>query len=189
MTETIRVCDCGEGTITYIYEMDDWNRTRSWEEFQCLHCKAEHQIIIDKRQRDHLKREALLKEAQKLATDCYLEKWLEHYKGHSSKRVWETLTGGKVYPALGTFYRHVRRRGLEVELKFWFSNELQESLKIIDVVDQEISKPLEDRNRIPELFRRSLISILEYPIKDRAERRFVEWRSFNIADIFAEAAA
>lgn len=42
------------------------------------------------------------------------DKWLAHFGGRSKKDVWGELTeSGATYPALATFYSHVRHSGME----------------------------------------------------------------------------
>jgi hypothetical protein len=53
----------------------------------------------------------LLEKAQNLAMERYLAKWLALFAGMTKKAVWERYTGGSGYPALSTFYQHVKHTG------------------------------------------------------------------------------
>lgn len=150
MIDDVKVCDCGEGTITYVNEMDDWNRTQRWKEFQCLHCEKEHEKIIQQQNSDREQRDLLLRQAQDIAINRYLEKWLKHFEGRNKKQVWEMLVTGPSHPALGTFYKHVRETGLEKKLTYWLKNNIIDSLKLLGIQDEEIVQLLEERDDIPE---------------------------------------
>ena len=143
-------CKCGGGSVKFVVEMDDWNRTRQYKIFNCAYCKKEHETEIRQREFNREKRETLLRQAQEIAQQRYLEIWLARFSGSSKKQVWELITGGTGYPSLGTFYQHVRKEGLEKYLARWLRDHVTETLDKIGVRDEEISTILDERNNTPE---------------------------------------
>jgi len=141
-------CWCGKGTITYITEMDDWNRIRTSREINCPVCRENERVRLEEQDAKKQKRVNLHRKAQKLAESRYLDKWLNMYEGLNKKEAWLVLTGGDGYPALGTFYKYVKEEGLNKYLYRHFCNHFEEVLKIMKVKDQEIETLLHEENRI-----------------------------------------
>lgn len=146
MRSDTRPCPCGKGTITYCMDMDDWNRFRHYQIIDCAKCQAE----ADKRQRleseRERRRESLLAKAVQIAERRYLVRWLAMYEGKNKKAAWLIYTGGAGYPALGTFYRHVKfDGGVEQYLRRSFSHDFQKALAKMKVKDTEIEELLAER--------------------------------------------
>ncbi len=144
-TET-RPCECGEGTETFTFEMDDWNRTRSSAEIRCPRCRGKKQREWEADQAREKRREELLRTAQQLVSDRYLAKWLALFEGMTKKAAWERYTGRAGYPALGTFYQHVKQSGgLRKHLEWCLTSDLERSLGVLEVEDKEIDALLRER--------------------------------------------
>lgn len=147
-TET-RPCQCGAGTETFTFEMDDWNRTRSSTEIHCPQCREKKQREVEADAAREERRAELLEKAQNLATERYLAKWLALFAGMTKKAVWERYTGGSGYPALGTFYQHVKHSGsLDEYMKWCLANDLERSLRVLEITDKEINALLIERERL-----------------------------------------
>lgn len=136
MSRKDKTCNCGKGTISIISEMDDWNRWRTTKEINCADCREESIRIAKENEKKARLRNQLNEEARNLAESRYLEKWLEIYQGLNKKQVWQLYTGGTGYPALGTFYKHVKDSGgvtdyLSHRFRYNFENILTE-MKISD---------------------------------------------------------
>ncbi len=142
-------CECGEGTETFTFEMDDWNRTRSSTEIHCPKCREKKKRQIEAEQAHEKKRDEQLQQAQQLATERYLPQWLALFAGMTKKAAWERYTGGSGYPALGTFYQHVKHSGsLSQYMEWCLTNDLERSLCVLEVEDQEIDTLLQERARL-----------------------------------------
>jgi len=81
-------CDCGAGTVTHTFEMDDWNRTRNRLEIRCSTCQEKDLLRIEAEHAREMRRAAFLDEARRIATELYLERWLASYDGLSKKDAW-----------------------------------------------------------------------------------------------------
>lgn len=139
MSAETKPCRCGKGTITYYMDMDDWNRTRHYKSIACAECKA----VAEEKDRLEIerekKRESLLARAVQIAKERYLARWLSMYAGKTKKAAWRLCTGGSGYPALGTFYKHVKFDGtVEQYLCRSFSHDFQKALKQMKINDGEI---------------------------------------------------
>lgn len=142
-------CACGAGYFEDTYEMDDWNRSRTSRVIHCPSCQAEHDEKMRRHAEDERQREALLSEAKALAEKRHLEPWLAMYAPLNKKKAWELYTGGSGYPALGTFYQHVKHHGSVRDYMRWcFFNDIAAALQKMDIVDVEISQLLERRTAI-----------------------------------------
>jgi len=138
-----RPCPCGTGTVTYRWEMDDWNRTRDSKTINCSKSQAD----ADTEERAAMEREreraALLSRAGELARERYFEAWLNLFSGKSKKKAWLIYTGGRGYPALGTFYKHVRDfEGVEKYLRRSFEHDIDKILRSLRVDDSEVTAML-----------------------------------------------
>ncbi|MGD0445794.1 MAG: hypothetical protein ABSA39_17815 [Edaphobacter sp.] len=142
-------CECGEGTETFTFEMDDWNRTRNSIEIHCPKCQEKKQREIEAEQAREKTRDELLKRAQQLTTERYLPQWLALFAGMTKKAAWERYTGGADYPALGTFYQHVKHSGsLSKYMEWCLTSDLERSLGVLEVNDKEIDTLLQERARL-----------------------------------------
>jgi hypothetical protein len=142
-------CECGEGTETFTFEMDDWNRTRSSTEIHCPKCREKKQRQIEAEHAREKKRDEHLQRARQLATDRYLAQWLALFAGMTKKAAWERYTGGTGYPALGTFYQHVKHSGsLSKYMEWCLTSDLERSLRVLGVEDKEIGTLLQERARL-----------------------------------------
>lgn len=125
-------CECGESTQTFTYEMDDWNRTRSSTEIHCPKCRNRERQQREADQARERHRAELLHTAQQLASDRYLAKWLALFESMTKKAAWERYTGKAGYPALGTFYQHIKHSGsLNKYIEWCFTNDLERSLRVL----------------------------------------------------------
>jgi hypothetical protein len=143
MLPDVRPCRCGDGTITFHLEMDDWNRARTYTTYECDRCRKEAddnaRVQLDRKQMRH----ALLSMALKLASDRYLSQWLARFEGKSKKAAWQILTAHQKYPSLGTFYQHVRETGLDHYLRWRFAGDFEMALKALKIRDSEIDELIE----------------------------------------------
>lgn len=86
---------------------------------------------------------------QQLASDRYLAKWLALFEGATKKAAWERYTGKAGYPALGTFYQHIKHSGsLNKYMESCFTNDLELSLRVLGVQDKEIDALLQERAQL-----------------------------------------
>lgn len=143
-----RPCACGKGTVTYRSEMDDWNRIRSSTSINCPICRAEADAKEKASMVRERKREELLAKAHRLAERRYLEQWLAMFRGKTKKDAWLVYTGGRGYPALGTFYNHVRDDGVETYLRQHFQYDLETAMKKLCVKDSEIETLLRSADEL-----------------------------------------
>jgi hypothetical protein len=149
MSVETKVCSCGKGTITYRMEMDDWNRVRDFKTINCPVCKA----AADKQAesaflREQLK-EKLLADARSIAEKRYLNRWLGMFRNKSKKEAWLLYTGGSGYPALGTFYKHVKEAdGVEPYLRNHFGYDFSKALRALKIKDLEIENLLSDARKL-----------------------------------------
>jgi hypothetical protein len=141
-------CPCGKGTLTRHLEMDDWSRTRQWTEMHCEPCRLEREQREEREFARGQEKSELRERAKHLAQERYLEKWLERFHGISRKQAWLLYTGGSGYPALGTFYKHVKDMGLENYFRHVFSYHFEDALQQMAISDPEIKELLEARERI-----------------------------------------
>jgi hypothetical protein len=118
----------------------DWNRTRLRETINCPTCKAAADEKSCKEAERHRKREALLSKAFKIAEERYLARWLAIFANKSKKEAWLLYTGGSGYPALGTFYKHVKEEGVDHYLRWSFSSDFRSALHKMNVVDKDIQE-------------------------------------------------
>lgn len=148
MVPETKPCWCGKGTITYVTEMDDWNRVRHYTRFNCSACKETAEREAQEREKKERERELLLAQAKSLASERYAEAWLTRFKKLNKRQAWQLLTGGSDYPTLGTFYKHVKSEGLEKYLHRTFLHDFSKALTQMGIEDNEIKMLLELRERI-----------------------------------------
>ncbi len=149
MSAETRPCECGGGTETFTFEMDDWNRTRSFTEIHCPQCQEKKRRELEATERRERRRDELLERAQRLAAERYLPRWQALFAGMTKKAAWERYTGGSGYPALGTFYEHVKHSGsLDKYMEWCLTSDLERSLRVLGVEDKEIDALLQERARL-----------------------------------------
>lgn len=142
-------CECGVGTETFTFEMDDWNRTCSSIEIHCPMCREKKKQEWEAEQARENRRDELLRVAQKLATERYLPQWLALFADMTKKEAWKRYTGGTGYPALGTFYQHVKHSGSLSKYMGWcLTNDLERSLRAFGIEDKDIDAILKERERL-----------------------------------------
>jgi hypothetical protein len=141
-------CHCGKGTITYRSEMDDWNRVRSSETINCTVCQAKADAEAAAAEAREREREKLLAKAHRLGRERYQQPWLALFENKTKKEAWMIHTGGRGYPALGTFYNHVRGDGVEKYLRQHFEYDLERVLRVLRANDAEIKDLLERAEKL-----------------------------------------
>ena len=142
-------CECRAGTFTYTFEMDDWNRTRSSTEIHCPQCREKRRLEQETERARECRRERLLARAQHLMKERYLVRWLTLFEGVTKKAAWERYTGASGYPALGTFYQHVKHSGsLSKYMEWCLTSDLERSLRVLGVKDKEIDGLLQERKQL-----------------------------------------
>lgn len=150
MRSDTEACACGKGTVTHIMEMDDWNRTRSSIEIHCPECRAKAELAAAAKAEREAKNEDLYNAALQLAKQRYLDRWLALYSTLPKKKAWQRYTGGNGYPALGTFYQHVRHAGSVTEyMRQCFEGDFEDALRKMAVEDKDIDKLLSQRSKEP----------------------------------------
>jgi hypothetical protein len=138
-------CDCGSGTQTFTFEMDDWNRTRISTEIHCASCRDRRDREQKEEQAKQKRRGELLDRAKQLVKERYLKRWLDSFVGMTKKAAWARYTGGAAYPSLGTFYQHLTHAGgLPQYMEWCLLNDLERSLQVLGVHDQEIEGLLKE---------------------------------------------
>ena len=144
----IKPCWCGKGTITYIMEMDDWNRTRTSRTINCQECLEKYLSEEKEKTRKKELREKLNHKAKSLAVDRYLDAWLEKFEGLNKKQAWEILTDKSGYPSLGTFYKHTKEEGMPKYIKRQFEQDFEACLEKLGISDENIVKIINERDNI-----------------------------------------
>jgi hypothetical protein len=125
--------------------MDDWNRARKSTEINCPRCSENRRVELKAERDRQSKRQELFELARILASQRYLEDWLASFSGLSRKDAWKKHTGGSGYPALGTFYLHVRQAGsLPNYLKSCFDLQFPEVLEKLGIRDADIAAILKE---------------------------------------------
>lgn len=120
-----RKCPCGKGKYVITLEADDWNRMRSKTEIKCPACRKKNKQALAIIESHEAKARAVRKSAGNEARERFLPVFVNHFAGLSKKEVWERLHKGSQYPALGTFYSHIRSYGsVEAYLEKHFLREL-----------------------------------------------------------------
>jgi len=149
MSAESRSCQCGAGSETVTFEMDDWNRTRTSSEIHCAQCQEKKQRELEGEEARERRRDELLESAQQLATERYLSRWLALFGGMTTKAAWQLYTGGSGYPALATFYQHVKHTGsLSKYMEWCLARDLERSLSVLGTEDKEIDDLLKERSRL-----------------------------------------
>ena len=128
--------------------MDDWNRVRESIDIRCPFCKAEHEKRRVESAARERERHALHSRAKRLAQARYLGQWLSRYAGVSKKQAWLLYTGGNGYPALGTFYAHLKDTTIEKYMTDAFERDFEDALQKMGVSDREIQDLLASMARI-----------------------------------------
>ena len=141
-------CKCGKSTMTRIFEMDDWNRTRNHTEIQCPVCHKEAIREIEEKEKKEKQRALLYEQAKNIALQKYLNQWLEKYEGLNKKQAWLLLSSGSGYPSLATFYKHTKEEGLLNYLTRQFNYDFCEILKEMNISDSEITNLINKRSNI-----------------------------------------
>lgn len=157
-------CPCGKSTYTETSFMDDWNGFKVKVNLNCENCKKDYVIYssygydsgmsVENHylvKKDVLVRHnKLLEEAssyKKNVKNIFMQKyastWFEIFREKNKKQVWRILTdNGARYPALGTFYAHVRHQELEEYLRNYFTRNAEEDIDavmlILNVQDSEV---------------------------------------------------
>jgi hypothetical protein len=66
------------------------------------------------------------------------------------KAAWPRYTGGSGYPALGTFYKHVKDAGgVNAYMRRCFESDIEEALRKLPIEDNEIEELLSQRSVEP----------------------------------------
>ena len=148
MTSVVKPCWCGKGTITYITEMDDWNRTRSHKEINCPICKNQDRIKTEEKIAKEKKIKSLHTKARDIAVSRYLQQWLSMFSTLNKKEAWQLYTNETGYPSLGTFYKHVKEEGLLPYMERNFKSDFQDILGKMGIQDSEIKELLHQKDSI-----------------------------------------
>lgn len=93
-------------------------------------------------------RRSLYEQARLLANERYLEKWVSQFSGLTKKAAWELYTGGRGYPALGTFYTHLKDRSIEEYMRREFLYKFEDALEKMQTVDKDIEELLRERDSV-----------------------------------------
>jgi hypothetical protein len=84
-----------------------------------------------------------------MAVNRYLAQWLAVFADMTKKAAWKRVTEGSGYPALGTFYQHVKHFGsLAKYMEDRLARDLEQSLRVLEVEDKEIDALLQERARL-----------------------------------------
>lgn len=141
-------CPCGKGTMTRHMLMNDWGVARYTMEIHCAGCKADR----ERRDAEEIARKQLKAElhqkALEIATRRYMPQWEALFVGISKKEAWALCVNGNGYPALGTFYKHVKESGLEKYIQHVFFYSFPEALIKMSISDPEIDALLASCERI-----------------------------------------
>jgi hypothetical protein len=106
-----RKCPCGKGKFVSISEADDWNRSRTRTQICCPTCQKKHEKALAIIHSHEVKGREARKSAEHEARKRFLPVFVDRFTDLSKKEVWERLHKGSKYPALGTFYSHIRSYG------------------------------------------------------------------------------
>jgi hypothetical protein len=144
----IKPCWCGKSTITYIMEMDGWNRTRTSRIINCQECLEKDLFEEQEKSRKKELREKLHNKAKNLAADRYLDAWIEKFEGLNKKQAWEALSNKSGYPSLGTFYKHTKDEGMLKYIKRQFEQDFEACLEKLGLSDENITSIINERDNI-----------------------------------------
>jgi hypothetical protein len=111
MNRSGRPCPCGGGKYVSISEMDDWNRCRTSTKIVCPSCGRKNSEALGLIAAHEAKGQKLRGLAEREAKERFLAAFLAKFSGSSRKEIGEELFHGRHYPALGTFYAHVKASG------------------------------------------------------------------------------
>ena len=148
MKTEVKSCWCGKSTITYITKMDDWNRVQNHKKINCLACREQDRVKTEEKNAKEKKRKTLYSKAKDFAVSRYLEQWLGMFSNLNKKEAWQLYTNGTEYPALGTFYKHVKEEGVLPYMERNFKSDFEKILDKMDIQDDEIKVLLHQKNRI-----------------------------------------
>ena len=120
-------CPCGKGKYIVTMEMDDWNRTKTKTKIQCPACRKKNKQALSMIRSHQTHAQELIKTASQEAKKRFLPDFQARFVGISKKEIRERLFRASNYPALGTFYSHVRSAGsLDAYLEKYFLRELDD---------------------------------------------------------------
>ncbi len=148
MVPDVKPCWCGKGTITYVTEMDDWNRVRNHKEINCPECREQDRIKTEENNAKEEKRKSLHDKARNIAVSRYLDQWLAMFRDLNKKEAWQLYTKETGYPTLSTFYKHVKDKGVLLYMERNFKSEFEKTLGIMGVQDSEIKDLLHQKDSI-----------------------------------------
>lgn len=86
MMDEIQECDCGRGTQRYVFEMDDWNRTRSHTEVFCNFCNEQTRIKTDIRSVQVNRERELTEYAYDYFMNNYYAMWYDFVNKYKTKK-------------------------------------------------------------------------------------------------------
>jgi hypothetical protein len=104
-------CPCGKGKYVVTLEADDWNRMRTQTEIQCSACRKKNKQAICMIRSHQTHEHKLRKTAAREAKKRFFPVFKARFAGNSKREIWEQLFKAYNYPALGTFYSHIRSDG------------------------------------------------------------------------------
>jgi hypothetical protein len=126
ITREERKCPCRKGKYVIVLEADDWNRMRTRTEINCPACAKKNKEAMSMIQLHEEKAGKMRKVAETEAKKRFLPVFVDRFTDLSKKEVWRRLHKGSNYPALGTFYSHVRSYGsVEAYLEKHFLRKLE----------------------------------------------------------------
>ena len=127
ITREDRKCPCKKGRYVIVLEADDWNRMRTRTEIRCPACAKKNKQAMSMIRLHEEKAHKLRKVAETEAKQRFLANFLSQFKGLSKKEIWEKLYAHSSYPALGTFYAHIRCDGsVESYLENYFVRKMDD---------------------------------------------------------------
>lgn len=135
-------CMCDEGTIEIVILIGDWpGQSEKRRQLKCSKC---HEQDKKRKEAQRVAKELTAK-AKAIAIDKYSRLWIERFNGHNLKQIREPIKNNYGYPALGTFYKHVKEDGGRDEyLQKAFADKPFERTKELGIKDHQVEELLKE---------------------------------------------
>lgn len=140
-----RKCYCGKGEIEIITEMDDWNRSRSSENFYCPICEDKHNLKQEKLVSENNRRNELSKEVNDYFFETYFSKWDAFLNGFNNKKEkYKFLNENGILESIAesTFCQKYKKNDISREVVN--SKSIPKILKLLNISDEEYSKKIDE---------------------------------------------
>lgn len=158
-------CKCGKGTITYVSEMDDWNRSRSHEIINCPECAAEARATAtakakaEQEARDRLKE--LASEIKRDFEERYIEQWITLFAAvRNKKQAWELAKEiGLENRSLNSFYDFNKGSSIaDYVLRLARPYNMDKIIEILEIDDDDFKNKVDEAIKLSSYDRSILLN-------------------------------